>query len=121
MSTLSRVLVGFACRAARSKHSGSLRAVLCGRVIDRVLRSPLFTRPSDGVRQSSHDGLRSAGGLYWPAMSCERVLATSGHEGCDDIAGVAVEVVAGPVVAGGGPGIRVTGCDLYVAQRHAGI
>ena len=35
--------------------------------------------------------------------------------------GEAIEVVAGPVVAGRGAGIGVAGGDLDVPQRHPGI
>jgi hypothetical protein len=48
-------------------------------------------------------------------------LAGAGDEGGDDVAGVAVKIGAGPVVAGGGAGIGVTGSDLDISQGHARV
>src|SRR5437868_832737 len=48
-------------------------------------------------------------------------LRGTGHEGGDDVAGVTIEVVAGSVVSGRGAGVRGTGGDLDVPQRHPGI
>jgi len=42
----------------------------------------------------------------------------AGYERSHDVAGVAVEVMACPVVAGCGPWVGVAGGDLYVPQRH---
>ena len=44
-----------------------------------------------------------------------------GHVGGEDVVGVAVEVLAGPVVAHGGAGVGVAGGDLDVAQVDAGV
>ena len=43
------------------------------------------------------------------------LLGGAGDEGGDDVVGVAIEVAAGPVVAGGGAGVGVAGGDLDVA------
>jgi hypothetical protein len=51
----------------------------------------------------------------------DRGLAGAGDEGGDDVAGVAVKIVAGPVVAGGGPRIGVAGGDLDVSQSDARV
>jgi hypothetical protein len=48
-------------------------------------------------------------------------LAGAGNEGGDDIAGVTVKVVTGPVVTGGGPRIGVTGRDLDVSQSDTRV
>ena len=48
-------------------------------------------------------------------------LLAAGEEGGDDVAGVAVEVVAGSVVSGGGSRVGVSGRDLHVSQRHPGV
>ena len=47
--------------------------------------------------------------------------ASAGYEGRDDVAGVAVQIVASPVVSGGRPGIGVPGGDLDIPERHPGI
>jgi len=47
--------------------------------------------------------------------------AGAGDEGGDDVAGVTIEVVAGPVPAGGGARIRLAGSDLHVAERHPSV
>ncbi len=46
---------------------------------------------------------------------------TGGHVGGQDVVGVAVEVLAGPVVAHGGAWVGVAGGDLDVAQVHASV
>ena len=40
------------------------------------------------------------------------------YERSHDVAGVAVEVMACPVVTGCGPGVGIAGGDLYVTQRY---
>jgi hypothetical protein len=45
----------------------------------------------------------------------------SGHEGCEDVVRVAIQVLAGTVVAHGGTRVRVACGDLNVAEVHAGI
>ena len=45
----------------------------------------------------------------------------AGDVGDDDVGGVAVEVLASPVVDGRGAGVGVAGCDLDVTQRDAGV
>jgi hypothetical protein len=47
--------------------------------------------------------------------------STAGHEGHDDVGGVAVEVLPSPVVDGRGAGIGVTSGDLDVSQRDTGV
>ena len=44
-----------------------------------------------------------------------------GHVGSEDVVGVPVEVLAGPVVARGRAGIGVPGGDLDIAQVNPGI
>ena len=56
-----------------------------------------------------------------PQQREESGLAGAGDEYGDDVAGVAVEVVAGPVVAGGGARIGVAGGDLDVSEGDAGV
>src|SRR6266516_3001000 len=43
------------------------------------------------------------------------------HVGGEDVVGVAVELVAGAVVAHGGPWVGVAGGDLDVAEVDAGV
>ncbi len=52
-------------------------------------------------------------------FSCS--LRSAGHEGGDDVAGVTVQVVPCPVVAGGRPWIGMAGGDLDVPERHPGV
>ena len=47
--------------------------------------------------------------------------SAGGHVGGEDVVGVAVEVLAGPVVAHRGPRIGVAGRDLDVPQVHSSI
>jgi hypothetical protein len=47
--------------------------------------------------------------------------SAAGDEGDNDVGGVAVEVLAAPVIDGGGSAVGVTGGDLNVSQRDAGI
>jgi hypothetical protein len=47
--------------------------------------------------------------------------SAAGNEGDHDVSGVAVEVLAAPVVDGGGSGVGVTGGDLDVLQPDAGV
>lgn len=42
-------------------------------------------------------------------------------EGRHDVAGVAIEVIAGSVIARGGAGVSVTSGDLDITQRDAGV
>ena len=49
------------------------------------------------------------------------LLRSPSNEGRDDVVGVPVQVAAGPVVPGGHAGVGVTGGDLHVPQRDAGI
>ena len=49
------------------------------------------------------------------------VSGAGGHVGGEDVVWVAVEVLAGPVVAGGRAGIGVPGGDLDIAQVNASI
>ena len=49
------------------------------------------------------------------------VSGARGHVGGEDVVGVPVEVLAGPVVAGGRAGIGVPGGDLDIAQVNPGI
>src|ERR1039457_4698439 len=44
-----------------------------------------------------------------------------GHEGGEDVVRVAVQVLAGPVVAHRGPGVGVAGGDLDIAQVNASV
>ncbi len=46
---------------------------------------------------------------------------SSGNECCDDVAGVSVEVLSCSVVAGGGPWVGVSCCDLHVWEGDAGV
>ncbi len=48
-------------------------------------------------------------------------LLSARDEGHDDVGGVAVEVLAAPVVDGGGARIGVARSDLHVPQRHSSI
>jgi hypothetical protein len=48
-------------------------------------------------------------------------LCPGGHARGQDVVGVPVEVLAGPVVAHGGSRIGVAGGDLHVAQADAGV
>jgi len=47
--------------------------------------------------------------------------SAAGDEGDHDVGGMAVEVLAPPVVDGRGSGVGVTGGDLDVSQRDAGV
>lgn len=47
-----------------------------------------------------------------------RQLRSAGDERGHDVAGVAIQVVAGPVVSSGGPGVGVAGSDLNIAEGH---
>jgi hypothetical protein len=47
--------------------------------------------------------------------------SAAGDESDDDVGGVAVEVLASPVVDGRGAGVGVTGGDLDVSQRDPGV
>jgi hypothetical protein len=49
------------------------------------------------------------------------VSGAGGHVGGEDVVGVPVEVLAGPVVAHGGAGVGVPGGDLDIAQVNSGI
>ena len=49
------------------------------------------------------------------------VSGAGGHVGSEDVVGVPVEGLAGPVVAHGGAGIGVPGCDLDITQVHPGV
>jgi hypothetical protein len=51
----------------------------------------------------------------------ENGSASARDEGGDDIAGVAVEVVASSVIAGGGAGVGVARGDLDVSKGYAGV
>src|SRR5215471_19846746 len=44
-----------------------------------------------------------------------------GHVGGEDVVGVAVQILAGPVVAHRGPRISVAGRDLHIPQVHARV
>jgi hypothetical protein len=48
-------------------------------------------------------------------------LGGAGEESGDDVGGVAVEVAAVAVVAGGHAWVGVPGGDLDVAERYAGV
>ncbi len=50
-----------------------------------------------------------------------RTSGAGGHVGGEDVVGVAVEVVAGAVVAHGGAGVGVPGDDLDITQVHVGV
>ncbi len=54
-------------------------------------------------------------------MGDASVSGARGHVGGEDVVGVPVEVVAGPVIAGGGAGIGVPGGDLDIAQVDPGV
>jgi hypothetical protein len=47
--------------------------------------------------------------------------STAGDEGDDDVCGVAVEVLAAPVIDGRSPGVGVTSGDLDVPERDASV
>ena len=47
--------------------------------------------------------------------------SAAGNESDHDVGGVAVEVLAAPVVDGCGAGVGVTGGDLDISQRDAGV
>jgi hypothetical protein len=47
--------------------------------------------------------------------------AGGGHVSGEDVVGAAVEVLAGSVLAHGGPRVSVAGGDLYVAQVYARV
>ena len=49
------------------------------------------------------------------------VSGAGGHVGGEDVVGVAVEVLACPVVAHGGAGVGVAGGDLDITQINSGI
>ena len=49
------------------------------------------------------------------------VSGAGGHVGGEDVVGVAVEVLAGSVVAHGGAGVGVAGGDLDITQINSGI
>jgi hypothetical protein len=55
---------------------------------------------------------------------CRRVAgaaSAAGNESDDDVGGVAIEVLAAPVIDGGGSGVGVTGGGLDVSQRDSGV
>src|SRR5690349_18994148 len=56
---------------------------------------------------------RVAGGAGWSGAG--------GHVGGQDVVGVAVEVLAGPVITHRGARVGVAGGDLDVAQVHADV
>ena len=49
------------------------------------------------------------------------VSGTGGHVGGESVVGVPVEILAGPVIAGGRAGIGVPGGDLDIAQVNPGV
>jgi hypothetical protein len=51
----------------------------------------------------------------------EAASGAGGHVGGEDVVGVPVEVLAGPVIAGSCAGIGVPGGDLDIAQVNPGI
>src|ERR1700733_8093799 len=63
----------------------------------------------------------------WRASPAEHVTGDAaasgagGHVGGEDVVGMPVEVLAGPVVAGGRAGISVPRGDLDIAQVYPGI
>src|SRR6266567_5717129 len=57
-----------------------------------------------------------------PVVPSGDVASLSAGDEChDDVGGVAVEVLASPVVDRRGSGIGMAGCDLDVSQRDAGV
>jgi len=50
-----------------------------------------------------------------------RVSGARGHVRGEDVVRVTIEVLAGPVVAHGRPGVGVPGGDLNITQVHPGI
>jgi hypothetical protein len=59
-----------------------------------------------------------------PALEVPRWVglgSAAGHEGDHDVGGVAVEVLAAPVVDSRGSGVGVSGGDLDVSQRDPGV
>jgi hypothetical protein len=65
-------------------------------------------------------GMRRSGVIEVPNGD-DRGPSAAGDEGHHDVGGVSVEALASAVVDGGGSWVGVTGCDLYVSQRHAGV
>ena len=73
-------------------------------------------------QRASHDTRRRFEGCHIPNVPPRGGSASAaGDEGDDDVGGVAVEVLAAPVVDRGGAGVGVAGGDLDVSQRHAGV
>ena len=87
-----------------------------GRAGDKLAERPALTTPRAGpvpwkARRATHlvptcSILNSAG---------EIVSGAGGHEGGKDVVRVAVEVLAGAVVAHGGSRVGVAGRDLHIA------
>ena len=71
-------------------------------------------RRDDGRGHARHD--RSSAQSPWVGGS-----GAGGHVGGEDVVGVAIEVLAGSVVARGGSGIGVAGGDLHVPLRLQGV
>src|SRR5665647_1875067 len=55
-------------------------------------------------------------------LGCDRPpLCARSHVGGEDVVGVAIEVLAGPVVLHGGAWVGVAGGDLHVAEVDSGV
>ena len=82
-----------------------MAASLGGRITKRVAPRRSICSPS----RKLHDGGR--GGF----------LGGSFNEADDDVVGVTVEVAAGPVIPCRHPRVAVSGGDLHIPQRNAGV
>jgi hypothetical protein len=70
-----------------------------------------WTQRNDDSRTCALIGKAARGGSFPEAM----------YRGGEDVVGVAVEILAGPVVAHGGSWVGVAGGDRDVAQADAGV
>jgi hypothetical protein len=91
-------------------------------MVEPLLQVP-WTNASRSLQPSSsgYHSNRFVG--YRHVGICGKLKSSSGagHVGGEDVVGVAVEVLAGTVVAHGGAGVGVAGGDLDVAEVDAGV
>jgi hypothetical protein len=112
-----------AARAMRRLGSGP--SIKCGRQNSRRNSEVLLDGPeADAVARRLTELLERGVAIADSLLEVPRWVdmgSAAGHEGDDHVGGVAVEVLASPVVDGRGPGVGVTGADLDLAQRDAGV